>query len=101
MECVVGRKYFRAVCEVDEPEVKFNMDQYADVTRVTKPVIYISIAEIIETHKVYKLSIVLLYSLYCVCGVSRQRKDICCKLYIEWLYIVVATGAPGCYRSWP
>lgn len=45
------RKYFKAVCEVEEPEVKFNMDQYSDLTRVTKPVIYISIAEIIDTHK--------------------------------------------------
>ena len=27
------------------------MDQYTDVTRVTKPVIYISIQEIIDTHK--------------------------------------------------
>ena len=46
------RKYFRAVCDVEDPEVKFNMDQYTDVTRVTKPVIYITIAEMIDTHKV-------------------------------------------------
>ena len=47
-----SRKYFRNVCDVEEPEIHFNMDQFTDVTRVTKPVIYISIAEIIETHKV-------------------------------------------------
>ena len=46
-----SRKYFKAVCDVDEPEVLFNMDQYTDVTRVTKPVIYISIQEMIDTHK--------------------------------------------------
>ena len=45
------RKYFKAVCEVEEPEVLFNMDQYTDVTRVTKPVIYMSIQEMIDTHK--------------------------------------------------
>jgi len=45
------KKYFRAVCEVDEPEQHFNVDQYSDVTRVTKPVIYVTVAEIIETHK--------------------------------------------------
>ena len=48
---VYGRKYFRAVCDVDDPEARFNMDQYTDVTRVTKPVIYISIQEMIDTHK--------------------------------------------------
>ena len=46
-----SRKYFRLVCDVDDPEVRFNMDQYTDVTRVTKPVIYISIQEMIDTHK--------------------------------------------------
>ena len=49
--CRVGY-HFWLICEVEEPEVRFNMDQYTDVTRVTKPVIYISIAEIIDTHKV-------------------------------------------------
>ena len=48
---VFSRKYFRLVCDVDDPEVRFNMDQYTDVTRVTKPVIYISIQEMIDTHK--------------------------------------------------
>lgn len=32
--------------------MKFNMDQYSDVSRVTKPVIYISVGEIVEMHKV-------------------------------------------------
>ena len=36
---------------MEELEAKFSMDQYTDVTRVTKPVIYISVAEIIDTHK--------------------------------------------------
>ncbi|ELU04884.1 hypothetical protein CAPTEDRAFT_215996, partial [Capitella teleta] len=45
------KKYFAAVCCVEEPEVHFNIDQYTDVTRLTKPVIYISIGELIDTHK--------------------------------------------------
>lgn len=35
-----------------EPEEKFNMDKYTDLVTVSKPVIYISIEEIINTHLV-------------------------------------------------
>ena len=48
------RKYFKTICEVEEPEARFNVDQYTDVAKVTKPMIYIQINEIIETHKVPK-----------------------------------------------
>ncbi|KAF6124881.1 IQ motif containing GTPase activating protein 2 [Phyllostomus discolor] len=44
------RKYFKEACDVPEPEEKFNMDKYTDVVTVSKPVIYISIEEIISTH---------------------------------------------------
>ncbi|XP_075397308.1 ras GTPase-activating-like protein IQGAP2 [Tenrec ecaudatus] len=44
------RKYFQQACNVPEPEEKFNMDKYTDVVTVSKPVIYISIEEIISTH---------------------------------------------------
>ncbi|CAK6444329.1 unnamed protein product [Pipistrellus nathusii] len=44
------RKYFQEACDVPEPEEKFNMDKYTDVVTVSKPVIYISIEEIINTH---------------------------------------------------
>ncbi|KAG8524646.1 Ras GTPase-activating-like protein IQGAP2 [Galemys pyrenaicus] len=44
------RKYFKEACNVLEPEEKFNMDKYTDVVMVSKPVIYISIEEIINTH---------------------------------------------------
>ncbi|XP_019496548.1 PREDICTED: ras GTPase-activating-like protein IQGAP2 [Hipposideros armiger] len=46
------RKYFKEACDVPEPEEKFNMDKYTDVVTVSKPVIYISIEEIISTHSV-------------------------------------------------
>ena len=48
-------KYFKTICEVEEPEVRFNVDQYTDVAKVTKPMIYIQINEIIETHKVWSV----------------------------------------------
>ncbi|XP_012658200.1 ras GTPase-activating-like protein IQGAP2 [Otolemur garnettii] len=44
------RKYFKEACNVLEPEEKFNMDKYTDLVTVSKPVIYISIDEIISTH---------------------------------------------------
>ena len=37
---------------MDDPEVKFNVDQYSDVTMITKPVIYISVQEVVNTHQV-------------------------------------------------
>lgn len=46
------RKYFIEACDVPEPEEKFNMDKYTDMVTVSKPVIYISIEEIINTHSV-------------------------------------------------
>ncbi|XP_030049120.1 ras GTPase-activating-like protein IQGAP2 isoform X3 [Microcaecilia unicolor] len=44
------RKYFQAACEVPEPEEKFNIDEFSDLVTLSKPVIYISIEEIINTH---------------------------------------------------
>ncbi|XP_004870225.1 ras GTPase-activating-like protein IQGAP2 isoform X2 [Heterocephalus glaber] len=44
------RKCFKEACNVPEPEEKFNMDKYTDLVTVSKPVIYISIEEIINTH---------------------------------------------------
>ena len=40
-----------AASNVEEPESKFNIDEYSDVVMLTKPVIYISIKEICDTHK--------------------------------------------------
>uniref|UniRef100_A0A671W7Q4 IQ motif containing GTPase activating protein 1 n=1 Tax=Sparus aurata TaxID=8175 RepID=A0A671W7Q4_SPAAU len=44
------RRFFLAACDVPSLEDKFNVDQYSDLVTVTKPVIYISIGEIINTH---------------------------------------------------
>lgn len=46
------RNYFQAACSVPEPEEKFNIDEYSDMVTLSKPVIYISIEEIINTHSV-------------------------------------------------
>lgn len=44
------RKFFQEACDVPEPEEKFNIDEYSDMVTLSKPVIYISIEEIINTH---------------------------------------------------
>ncbi|XP_041369796.1 ras GTPase-activating-like protein IQGAP1 isoform X2 [Gigantopelta aegis] len=45
------KKYCLQACAVEEPEVKFNVDQYSEVTMITKPVIYISVQEVVNTHQ--------------------------------------------------
>ncbi|KAJ7311371.1 hypothetical protein JRQ81_006990, partial [Phrynocephalus forsythii] len=44
------RRFFQAACEVPQLQDKFNVDEYSDLVTLTKPVIYISIGEIINTH---------------------------------------------------
>ncbi|MBN3322721.1 IQGA1 protein, partial [Atractosteus spatula] len=44
------RVFFQAACDVPEPEEKFNVDEYSDMVTLSKPVIYISIDEVINTH---------------------------------------------------
>nr|XP_023652792.1 ras GTPase-activating-like protein IQGAP1 isoform X1 [Paramormyrops kingsleyae] len=44
------RAFFQAACDVPEPEEKFNVDEYSDMVTLSKPVIYISIEEVINTH---------------------------------------------------
>ena len=46
------RKFLHAVCDVPEPEERFNIDEYSEMVILNKPVIYISIGELINTHKV-------------------------------------------------
>jgi len=38
------------VSTVEEPETRFNIDEYTDVVMLTKPTIYISVQEICDTH---------------------------------------------------
>ncbi|KAK3096452.1 hypothetical protein FSP39_000292 [Pinctada imbricata] len=45
------KKYCLAACEVEEPQIRFNVDQYTDLVMIAKPVIYISVQEICDTHQ--------------------------------------------------
>lgn len=53
------RRFFLAACDVPSLEDKFNVDQYSDLVTVSKPVIYISIGEIINTHTVRVCAVTL------------------------------------------
>ncbi|XP_054831639.1 ras GTPase-activating-like protein IQGAP3 [Eublepharis macularius] len=45
------RKFITAACLVPEPEERFNVDKYSDMVMITKPVVYITVGELIKTHK--------------------------------------------------
>ncbi|NXL75614.1 IQGA3 protein, partial [Leptocoma aspasia] len=45
------RKFISAACCVPEPEERFDMDEYSEMVAVAKPVIYITVGELINTHK--------------------------------------------------
>jgi len=45
------KNFFIAVCDVPEPEEKHNMDEFSDAVLLVKPVIFISLKEVVDTHK--------------------------------------------------
>uniref|UniRef100_A0A8C3CF95 IQ motif containing GTPase activating protein 3 n=1 Tax=Cairina moschata TaxID=8855 RepID=A0A8C3CF95_CAIMO len=45
------RGFIAAACRVPEPEERFNVDEYSELVAVAKPVIYITVGELIDTHK--------------------------------------------------
>ncbi|KAF7648200.1 hypothetical protein LDENG_00160500 [Lucifuga dentata] len=45
------RKFLCAVCDVPSPKDRFSMDEYSELLIVNKPVIYISVNELLETHR--------------------------------------------------
>lgn len=40
------------MCEVDDPEDRFDIDEYSDFVNPTKPIVFMSVSEIIDTHAV-------------------------------------------------
>ncbi|XP_056402136.1 ras GTPase-activating-like protein IQGAP3 [Hyla sarda] len=45
------RKFILTACNVPEPEERFNVDEYSEMVNTIKPVIYITVGELIDTHK--------------------------------------------------
>lgn len=46
------RKFVCRACQVPEPEERFAMDEYSDMVAVAKPVVYITVGELVNTHRV-------------------------------------------------
>uniref|UniRef100_A0A3P8WZ56 IQ motif containing GTPase activating protein 3 n=1 Tax=Cynoglossus semilaevis TaxID=244447 RepID=A0A3P8WZ56_CYNSE len=45
------RRFLVSVCDVPEPDERFSMDEFSELLNVTRPVIYVSVSELINTHK--------------------------------------------------
>ncbi|KAM7318484.1 hypothetical protein ACRRTK_023221 [Alexandromys fortis] len=45
------RKFIHRACQVPEPEERFAIDEYSDMVAVAKPVVYITVGELISTHR--------------------------------------------------
>jgi Ras GTPase-activating-like protein IQGAP1 len=46
------RNYFNEVCHVNEAEEYFGIDEYTDSSMLTKPLVYMTVQEICDTHKI-------------------------------------------------
>ena len=46
------KQFFLEASTVEPPSSRFGYDEYTDVIMLTKPVIYISVKELIRTHSV-------------------------------------------------
>ncbi|XP_032089812.1 ras GTPase-activating-like protein IQGAP3 isoform X1 [Thamnophis elegans] len=45
------RAFIDAACSVPEPEERFKVDKYSELVAITKPVVYITVGELVNTHK--------------------------------------------------
>ncbi|CAL4074100.1 unnamed protein product [Meganyctiphanes norvegica] len=45
------KDFFRQCCEVEDPETVYNVTQYSEATLISKPTVYITHQEIVETHQ--------------------------------------------------
>ncbi|XP_075186392.1 ras GTPase-activating-like protein IQGAP3 [Anomaloglossus baeobatrachus] len=45
------RKFILTACNVPEPEERFSVDEYSEMVNTIKPVIYITVGELIDTHQ--------------------------------------------------
>lgn len=62
------RRFISAACCVPEPEERFNVDEYSEMVAVAKPVIYITVGELINTHKVRACKHITHGKLYFLCS---------------------------------
>ncbi|XP_058395446.1 ras GTPase-activating-like protein IQGAP3 isoform X4 [Diceros bicornis minor] len=45
------RRFICRACQVPEPEERFSVDEYSDMVAVAKPMVYITVGELVNTHR--------------------------------------------------
>ncbi|XP_054995371.1 ras GTPase-activating-like protein IQGAP3 [Sorex araneus] len=48
------RRFICRACQVPEPEERFAMDEYSDMVAVAKPLVYITVGELVHTHRLLR-----------------------------------------------
>lgn len=46
------RRFVCRACQVPEPEERFAVDEYSDMVALAKPVVYVTVGELVNTHRV-------------------------------------------------
>ena len=46
------RNYFSEICNVQDADEHFGIDEFSDLIVLTKPVVYLNLQDICDTHKV-------------------------------------------------
>lgn len=55
------RNYFSEICNVPDADEYFGINEFSDLIVLTKPVVYLTVQEICDTHKVTELKIFFLF----------------------------------------
>ena len=61
------RNYFTEICNVQDADEHFGIDEFSDLIVLTKPVVYFSLQDICDTHKVYSYETCLSLKVYLSC----------------------------------
>lgn len=77
------RRFIAAACCVPEPEERFNVDEYSEMVAVAKPVIYITVGELINTHKVRESN-----------PPQRRRDHLLCSHLLGFLLYFITSSVP-------
>ncbi len=57
------RGYFNEICNVTEADEYFGINEYSDLIVLTKPIVYMTVQEIAETHRVNFIIIIIYFYL--------------------------------------
>lgn len=84
------KQFFLEAATVEPPNERFGYDEYTDVIQVTKPVIYISVKEIIRTHSVILYSLTLF-----TCSLILLPLSLLSSLFLLFLSLPLSPLSPS------